>query len=277
MKSVSMKSQLKLARGKVRYMPETVYAFINYLLPELEETLVPENLVAEISIALLDIESGEVEKILTATGDEASHDLRKKGLRRATLDYIVANRDAVLRDAKFILQVIDDLAENAKLLTGKTEEETEEDVFADRVWALCKEKFGWKPLRRAKVYDRELFRAIYEPNVIAAVEYWTAAVQMVEETEPDDAEHPFTGIGTAEMFRFRDELAQQIAFSLEYNGFAVITTKGGPDQILTRAFDRLACDVCHLPEDIVMCVLHEKVEVTVGEQIDYRSIWRKEN
>lgn len=274
MVSVSMEEMLKLARGKVRYMPETVYAFVKYLILKLEGATTPEGFVDAISLSLDEIRDGEVEKLLLLS-DEVRERCRS-GLNREFLEYIAANKDEVLRDARFVLQVIDDLAENAKFLTGKTGEKSEKDVFVDKVRDLCKERFGWKPVRRAKVYDRQLFHTVYDPNVIAAVEWWTTLVQLSDEEEPTDGERWFIGFDTEEMFRFRDELAQQITRSLEHNGFAVFTTRGGPDHLLTRVFDRLECEPRNISDNIVMCVFENRVEVTMGDYIDYKCIWEKE-
>lgn len=256
MNSVDMKGMLKLTKGKVRYMPEPVYMFTKYLVFKLNDAPTPEDIVEAISASIGDIKSRD-----------ACADTQK------LTAYLHDNREQVLDNAKFVLQVIDDLTENAKYLARETEDSAMDD-FADKVRDLCKEEFNWSPIRRAKIYDRELLHKIYDPCVMAAVEWWTTAIQLVDEGGPTGTNPHITRLDTGVMFRIRDALASKIDWSLERNGFAVLSTRGGPDSFL-HVFEDYEVDPSCIPDNVTMCVFEDRVKVQRGKSIDYECIWKQ--
>lgn len=254
MKSVDMKRMLELTRDKVRNMPEPVYMFTKYLVSKLKVIPTPEDVATAISLSLSDIKHDDTHSV-----------------PQVLAEYLTDNKQEVLDNAKFVLQVIDDLTENAKFLAGETEDFAMDD-FADKVRDLCTDTFDRMPVQRAKIYDRKLLHALYDPCVMVAVEWWTTAIQLVDEGGLAGTNPRITRLDTGVMFRIRDALASKIDWSLEKNGFAVLSTRGGPDSFL-HVFEDYEVDPFCIPDAVTMCVFEDKVVISRGNDIDYKCIW----
>lgn len=250
MNSTSMKEMLKLARGKVKYMPESVYRFIDLFLPKLSECPTAEEISGAISSSIADIGNNNVHGVQTAA-------------------YFDTNKAEVLENAKFVLQVIDDLVENAKFLSHESEN-PELDSLVDEIRSRCATELNWEPIRRAKVHDRILLRAIYDPNIVTAVEWWTTQIQL---SNRQHGELDVARYSEEEIFRIRDELASSIKASLAQNGFVILTTRGGPDPALRDIFTKYAVVLSDIIVNVTMCVLSDKVAVQIGDFSDYTEIY----
>lgn len=240
MNSINLRKRLIEERDAIFGMPETVYRFADYLVLNIpDRPLIPDEVITAITEAVYTFKSGSAQ-------------------------VFVVEKEKFLFDARFILQVIDSIAE---------------EEFADAVRKACAEKLGWKPVKRAKILDCELFSAIFSPSIIAAVEWWTTLLQLSEEeTVDDDASYkPYTGFSIDEMFDFRYQLAISITDYLDGKDFFFLGKRNGDTDMFSRATERIMIDDeildSLIPDELIMCISEEKLQIAKDPYEDFITIW----
>lgn len=239
MDAINFKERLITARGAIFGMPEAVYRFADYLILKAPDApMFPEDVISVIAEAIHDFESDSAQ-------------------------VFVVDRPQFLSDARFILQVIDSFVG---------------EDFAGVVRKACKEQFGWKPVKRVKILDRELLGTIFKPYIITAIEWWTTLLQLSEEAEYED--ETYTGFSVEQMFDVRYQLANSIRSGLERNDRIVLGWDYGDDSSLENALeytgfdDGIIDDV--VPKELMMHITENEISVAEDCKKDYITIWTAE-
>lgn len=183
----------------------------------------------------------------------------------AVPEIFITRRDLLLAQLCYIVQVIDAIAE---------------EDFADAVRNECEGAFGWKVPKQVTVGDQ----LDYPPYVMAAVDWWTNAVQHPKmdngEGSMDLLMALFGGSVLAktssatEMRAFRSTLAAGIASEVKRCGRSRLYVDYGPEGVLAKAGAAAKMGGFSFPCKTSMSITEHAVEVSAGYGAPYETIWR---
>lgn len=166
----------------------------------------------------------------------------------------------------YVLQVVDAIAD---------------EEFADAVREGCQQAFGWSVPKQIKVDDQ----LSYPPYIMAAVDWWTDAVQHPKMDNGDSAMGMFMALfgGSAlaknftegELSAFRATLAKGIETELAEGRDSVrLSVDYGPEGVLAEAGDAANMGGFAFPCKTTMYVSTTSVKVSAGYAAPYETIWQ---
>lgn len=243
MEAIALKEKLNHARELCPGMCECDYQFAEYLATKLSDTVTPEGIVLTLSLLFNDVQ--EI----------------PKGIFPSTDYYAVAEkrREAIICQAKFVLQIIDAITDTA---------------FSETVREECEKTFGWKVVRRVKMPDNEN----YPLNVKAAIDWWTGQIQRQGTTiEAGGISFPALTkeFSEGEILKFRSVLAHEIMFKRA----SCLDVDYDPDIHLSVAGEAAGIDRNHalflFPAKVSMFIYQESV--TVYSRNSKIEIWHSDS
>lgn len=227
-------------------MSEEVYAIADYI-----------SLIANDSLASTGI-------MVTLIGIMDDLDKKRCGFGHKTEfpEYLATHAAQVKAQLPYILQVLDTIADEA---------------FSDEVRAQCQEVFHWNIAKRVVVADE----INASDNIIAAVNWWTEAIQHPKMDNGDDQMALLMAMlgGRSRQYTedeiktFRMTLANILTEELAHRGRATLSVDYGPDYLLSQAGEVIGLGQFDYPCKTVMWISNAEVKVRAGYGAPEEVIW----
>ena len=245
MKSANMKDALATSRSTCPGLPEDTYRFAEYLSGRINENVSPFGMTLEFVYARSDIEAGRC----------------RIGAEELP-DYVAENKEGILENAKYILQIIDGNANKG---------------YASAVRDMCKDMLNWEvPIRKAKS-DSAGKAEQYPPYIRSAVEWWVSAI-VNQESAVSSCNLPFAlakRINAEMIDAFRSALSNRLMSEMNKANMVSLHVDYQPDQLLREAWKASgvgdSCTFFIFPTRVSMFICHETVKIRDGGVM--KTIW----
>lgn len=248
MKLSEAKRKLAACREMCPGMSEHTYALTDYLAENVQQDSTPEGLMLFLVLALYDIERGRT-------------DVESRQLSES----LVKNKQEVLKDARYVQLVVDEIADKE---------------FAEEFRTLCKELLGYDTRKKEKAEPVTKSMEEYAKSISAAAQWWTNIIMNPPKEKSITSEEHIgrilnggNAITKIQGMIFKNALEDEIRENLKTEDVCIISVEYQPCDMLEKAAKSIGMKNTQFPWKTKMIVQKDMVLVSSPSGTDI--IWRK--